>query len=67
MNRDNTLWLLAGGLLLYTMVIIAVSILLPGNEKLYALIAGVLGNFSGALFMYLRLGGPPSAPPPVAP
>jgi hypothetical protein len=66
-SRDNTLWLLAGGLLLYTLVIILVSVMLPGNEKLYALIAGILGNFSGALFMYLRMGGPPSSPPPVTP
>ena len=53
--RDHTLWLLAGGLLFYTGVTIALSFVMPGNEKLYALMAGGLGNFSGGLFMYLKM------------
>jgi hypothetical protein len=55
MRPDNTLGILAIGLLLSTAVIIAVSLLLPGNEKLYALLAGIVGNFSGGLFMYLKM------------
>jgi hypothetical protein len=53
--KDDTMWFLLAGLLLYTALIVGVSLLLPGNEKLYALLAGVMGNFSGGLFMYLKM------------
>jgi hypothetical protein len=59
--RDNNLFLLAGGLLIYTAIIILISVLLPGNEKLYTLIGCILGNFSGSLFTYLKMQGPPQA------
>lgn len=50
------------GLLLYTGLVIGISYAIPGNEKLYGAVAGILGNFNGALFMYLRM-KPPSGPP----
>lgn len=50
-----TLALLCGGVLLYTGVVVAVAVLLPANEKLYGLMAGILGNFSGGLFVWLRM------------
>lgn len=64
--KDQTLWILLIGLLLYTALIVGISIMLPGNEKLYALIANILGNFSGGLFVYLKMQPPPPPPPPVS-
>lgn len=55
MKLDNALWILTGGLLTYTLVVIGVSLILPGNKELYSLFAGILGAFSGGLFMYLKM------------
>lgn len=52
--RDRTVALLVAGLLVYTVACMSAAIWLPGNEKVYALLAGILGNFSGALFMRLK-------------
>jgi hypothetical protein len=53
--RDTVLWVLCGGLLFFTLVIVGVAFMFPGNEKLYALFAGILGNFSGSLFTWLQI------------
>lgn len=53
-QHDLTFWLLAAGLLIYTMLAVGAAIWLPNNEKVYALLAGVMGNFSGALFLRLK-------------
>ena len=62
-NHHITLPLLVAGLVFYTIVTIGVAVLLPKDRELYALMAGILGLFSGALFMFLKAGGPPPPPP----
>ena len=62
--RDQTIWVLAVGILFFTVVVLLVAFLLPGNQGIYALFAGILGNFSGGLMMYLHLQGPPGPPAP---
>ena len=57
-THDKILWLLVGGVLFYTLVTVGVVVFLPTSEKLYTVVGGLLGNFSGALFMYLHLKGP---------
>lgn len=59
--RDYALWILAGGLLFFTAVVIGVAAMMPENAAIYALFAGILGNFSGGLMMYLRV-KPPDPP-----
>lgn len=51
----KVLYILLGGLAFFTVTVIVVSLLFPGSEKLFALFAGVLGNFSGSLFTWLQL------------
>jgi hypothetical protein len=53
--QDKVLWVLCGGLFFFTLVIIGTAWFFPGNEKIYALFAGILGNFSGALFTWLQI------------
>jgi presenilin-like A22 family membrane protease len=55
MNEREQVYLMAGGLILYSLLVLAVALLLPTNEKLYVLYSGIAGNFSGALLMYLRM------------
>ena len=55
MRFDKTLWILSMGLLVYSLVVIGVTVVLPGNKELYTLFAGILGAFSGGLFMYLKM------------
>jgi hypothetical protein len=57
--RDQTLWVLAAGILLFTFVVILTARFFPNNQGMYALFAGILGNFSGGLMVYLHLGPPP--------
>lgn len=52
--KDLTLRLLVAGLVLYTLLALGAAVFLPSNEKVYALLAGILGNFSGALFLRLK-------------
>jgi uncharacterized membrane-anchored protein len=60
-DKDNPLWLLAGGLLFFTVIVIAVAAWMPANASINALFSGILGNFSGGLMVYLRL-SPPNDP-----
>ncbi len=62
MPTDQTLRVLVGGILFFTLVVILVAFLLPNNQGIYALFAGILGNFSGGLMVYLHLQGPPGPP-----
>jgi hypothetical protein len=55
--NDRNLWILCGGLFFFTLVVIGVAIFMPGKEAIYALFAGILGNFSGGLFTYLNIKG----------
>ena len=52
----NALYILAGGLVFFTVVVIAVTFLFPGKDAVYTLFAGILGNFSGSLFTWLQVG-----------
>lgn len=61
-HRDHALWLLAGGLIFFTGVVVGVAAFMPANQSIYALFAGILGNFSGGLMVYLRLQQPPGPP-----
>ena len=63
--RDLVLAILAGGIAFFTLMVVLVAFLLPQNQGVYALFAGILGNFSGGLMVYLHLDrpGPPSGPP----
>lgn len=45
---------LVWGLVLYTFLALAAAIWVPTNEHVYALLAGIAGNFSGALFLRLK-------------
>lgn len=63
-RRDLTLWVLTGGIAFFTVIVILVSFVFPSNQGIYALFAGILGNFSGGLMVYLHLQGPPSPPSP---
>jgi hypothetical protein len=48
------LMVLCGGLFLFTIVVIVVAFVFPMDQGIYALFAGILGNFSGALFTKIR-------------
>jgi hypothetical protein len=61
--RDQALWILAGGLIFFTIVVIGVAAFMSGNQAIYTLFSGILGNFSGGLMVYLRLQQPPGPPP----
>lgn len=72
----KVLYILLGGLVFFTITVVVVSLLFPGSEKMFALFAGILGNFSGSLFTWLQLShasdpaskpAEPLAVPPVAP
>lgn len=60
-REDKTLIVLCGGLLFFTFMVMVVVYTRSEDVQLYALYAGVFGQFSGALFMHLKGG---SAPPP---
>lgn len=67
MRNDWTLWVLSGGIVFFTLVVIFVAFCFAGDAGMHALFAGILGNFSGGLFVYLHLQGPPSPPKPPEP
>lgn len=54
MEKDRVLSYLFYGLVFYAGLAGLVAWLFPANEKLMALIAGIVGNFSGAFLMYVR-------------
>lgn len=54
--QDRTVYLLCAGLVFFTLLIVATAAFFPANKKLYAPFAGILGNFSGALFTWLQEG-----------
>lgn len=47
--------IIAIGLVLFSLATVAIAIFVPGNAELYALFAGILGNFSGSLFTLLHV------------
>ena len=52
--RDFTIWVLMGFVLFFTLATIAVSLWVPMNDKVYALLAPQVGVFSGALLLWLK-------------
>lgn len=52
-REDKTLIVLCGGLFFFTLMVMIV-VYTKDDVELYALFAGVFGQFSGALFMYLK-------------
>ena len=54
-SGDHALWILAGGLIFYTFVVIGIAVFLPKNDALSAQFAGILGGFAGGLWIYLRV------------
>ena len=48
--------LLFVGLLVFSIAVIVCAVELPSNERIFAFLTGIAGNFSGALFTYLQLG-----------
>lgn len=59
---DTTLIVLCGGLLMFSFITIGVAAFMAGNQAIYTLFAGIVGNFSGGLMMYLHLNQPPGPP-----
>lgn len=55
MSNKFTFLVIAGGLVIFAIATAAIAVLVPGNAALYALFAGILGNFSGALFTLLHV------------
>jgi hypothetical protein len=51
---DQTLWLLAAFVLFFTLIAFAVSVWLPANDKFYAVVAGQVAAFAGALLLWLK-------------
>lgn len=54
-SQAGTMLVLLLGLLVFACMTVLVAWTLPANEKVYALLAGITGGFSGALFMFIRL------------
>lgn len=50
----STTALLFLGLLIFSAAVVWCAVMLPDNEKIYVFLSGIAGNFSGALFMYLK-------------
>ncbi len=46
--------LLFTGLCTFATALVLVSIYLPANAAVYATLAAILGNFSGAFFVYVQ-------------
>jgi uncharacterized membrane protein YgdD (TMEM256/DUF423 family) len=42
------------GVMVFSGALVAVAFTLPGNAALYATLAGIAGNFSGAFFMHIQ-------------
>ncbi len=59
-REDKTLFVLCGGLFFFTAMVFIV-VYTKDDVELYALFAGILGQFSGALFMFLKLDKAPPA------
>jgi hypothetical protein len=55
MNERELVYFLALGLMAFSLIVLGVAIFVPGDRELRTLYAGVMGNFSGALFMYIRM------------
>ena len=54
-SQRGTIALLFSGLIMFSLAVLGVSVWLPANEKVYGFLAGIAGNFNGALFMYLQI------------
>ncbi len=58
---DKTLIVLCGGIMLFTVVTIAVVAMWQTDGQIYTLFAAAFGQFTGALMMHLKTD---KAPPP---
>ena len=61
MKQFATLWVLCGGLLIFSLFTLLVAARMSGNQAIYTLFAGLVGNFSGGLMVYLNI-RPPGPP-----
>jgi len=57
MTQREQLYVQLAGLACFSLVVVAVTIYVPCDEKLCMLFAGILGNFSGSLLTMLRISG----------
>lgn len=55
MTSKFTFLVIAIGLLLFSAATAVIAVFIPANATLYALFAGITGNFSGALFTLLHV------------
>jgi hypothetical protein len=61
-SEAGQLIVLSAGLFIYSLFVLFCAWAWPGNEKLFALFAGIVGNFNGALIMYFRMRRGPKPP-----
>lgn len=66
MNRLELI-ILCAGIVFFSALVLGVAVYLSANQAVYTLFAGILGNFSGGLMVYMNLKQPPGGPPGGAP
>lgn len=54
-SRAGVTLVLFFGLIFFSMALIACSVALPSNERIYAYLSGIGGGFAGALFTFLQV------------